>query len=124
VIRVAFTQYRGAFQPPSGALALDARRVRDLMELGGILACESEGRIVACVFHREHPDRVYLVRLAVLPAFRGRGLAARLVAEVEALAPAAGRDRVRLGVRLALPRNRGSSSDSATGRWGSTRTKA
>jgi ribosomal protein S18 acetylase RimI-like enzyme len=106
VIRAAFGEYRGMLDPPSGALALDARAVRELMELGGILACESEGRIVACVFHRTHPDHVYLGRLGVLPAFRGRGLAARLVAGVEELARAAGRDRVRLGVRLALPRNR------------------
>lgn len=106
VIRAAFGEYRGVLDPPSGALALDARAVRSLMELGGILACESEGRIVACVFHRTHPGHVYLGRLAVLPAFRGRGLGLRLVAEVEALAVAAGRERVRLGVRLALPQNR------------------
>jgi ribosomal protein S18 acetylase RimI-like enzyme len=106
VMRAAFGEYRGVLDPPSGALALDPRRVRELMELGGILACESEGRIVACVFHRTHPEYVYLGRLAVLPAFRGRGLGGRLVAEVEALAVAAGRQRVRLGVRLALPRNR------------------
>ena len=106
VIRASFGEYRGLLDPPSGALAVDARVVRDLMELGGILACESEGRIVACVFHRTHPDHVYLGRLAVLPAFRSRGLGARLVAEVEALAAATGRERVRLGVRLALPRNR------------------
>lgn len=106
VIRASFGEYRGLLDPPSGALAVDARVVRDLMGLGGILACESEGRIVACVFHRTHPDHVYLGRLAVLPAFRSRGLGARLVAEVEALAAATGRERVRLGVRLALPRNR------------------
>ncbi|HSD01692.1 MAG TPA: GNAT family N-acetyltransferase [Gaiellales bacterium] len=106
VMRAAFGEYRGVLEPPSGALSLDARAVRDLMELGGILACESEGRIVACVFHRTHPDHVYLGRLGVLPAFRGRGPGARLVAEVEALAGATGRERVRLGVRLALPRNR------------------
>lgn len=76
------------------------------MELGDIMACESGGRIVACAFYRTHPDHVYLGRLAVLPAYRGRGLGARLVAEVEVLAAARGRDRVRLGVRLALPRNR------------------
>ncbi len=76
------------------------------MELGGILVCESNGRIVASVFHRTHPDHVYLGRLAVLPAFRRRGLAVRLVAAVESLAAGNGRRQVRLGVRLALPENR------------------
>jgi hypothetical protein len=71
VIRAAFAQSRGVLQPPSGGLALATRGVRDLIELGGILACESEGRIVAYVFHRAHPGHAYLGRLAVLPAVRG-----------------------------------------------------
>jgi ribosomal protein S18 acetylase RimI-like enzyme len=105
-MRAAFEQYRGALDPPSGALSTDAAGVRELMELGGILVCESNGRIVASVFHRTHPDHVYLGRLAVLPAFRRRGLAVRLVAAVESLAAGNGRRQVRLGVRLALPENR------------------
>ena len=106
-MRAAFEQYRDALDPPSGALATDAAGVRELMELGGILVCESDGRIVASVFHRTHPDHVYLGRLGVLPAFRRRGLAvASLVAAVESFAAANGRRQVRLGVRLALPENR------------------
>jgi ribosomal protein S18 acetylase RimI-like enzyme len=105
-MRAAFEQYRDALEPPSGALTTDAAGVRELMELGGILVCESDGRIVASVFHRTHPDHVYLGRLAVLPAFRRRGLAVRLVAAVESFAAASGRRQVRLGVRLALPENR------------------
>ena len=106
VIRSAFEQYRGALEPPSGALTVDAAAVQELMELGGIMVCEGGGQIVASVFHRTHADHVYLGRLAVLPAFRGRGHAVRLVAAVEALAAATGRGHVRLGVRLALPENR------------------
>jgi ribosomal protein S18 acetylase RimI-like enzyme len=106
VMRAAFAEYRGLLHPPSGALAVDAAAVRELMRLGGILACESDRRMVGCVFHRAHPDHVYLGRLSVLPEYRGRGLGVRLVTEVEALAAAAGRPRVRLGVRLALPGNR------------------
>jgi GNAT superfamily N-acetyltransferase len=106
VIRASFAEYRGVLDPPSGALAVDAAAAKELMTLGGFLVCESEARIVACVFHSTNADHVYLGRLSVLPAFRSAGLGARLVAAVEALAVAAGRDRVRVGVRLALPRNR------------------
>jgi ribosomal protein S18 acetylase RimI-like enzyme len=106
VIRAAFAEYRGVLHPPSGALAVDTAAVKGLIETGGVLVCESGGQIVACVHHQIHEDHVYLGRLSVLPEYRGRGLAARLVAEVEALAASAGRGRVRLGVRLALPRNR------------------
>ena len=107
VIRSAFAQYRGVLEPPSGALALDAAAVRDLLELGGILVCESRrpDRRPACSTGRT-PITSTSGGWPSLPAFRGRGLGVRLVAEVEALAAAAGRDRVRLGVRLSLPRNR------------------
>ena len=45
---------------------------------------------------------MYLDRLAVLPPFRGRGLARALVDAVEARAFALGAPAVRLNVRLAL----------------------
>lgn len=106
VIRASFAEYRGVLDPPSGALAVDTAAARELLAAGGFLVCESERRIVACVFHRTNADHVYLGRLSVLPGFRGGGLGALLVAGVEGLAATEGRDRVRLGVRLALPRNR------------------
>jgi len=121
VIRAAFGQYRRVLEPPSGALALDAAAVRDLMKLGGILACECDGRIVACVFHRTHADHVYLGRLAVLPAFRGRGLGARLVAEIEALPAATG---CGWAFDSTCRETGSSSSGSATARSVSTRTRA
>ena len=71
-----------AGEPVRAAVPADAAGVRELRELGD------------------------LGRLAVLPAFRRRGLAVRLVAAVESLAAGNGRRQVRLGVRLALPENR------------------
>ena len=51
-------------------------------------------------------DALYLGRLAVLPAWRGRGLAGRLLEAAEAETRRRGFRSLRLQVRLALPRNR------------------
>jgi predicted N-acetyltransferase YhbS len=106
VIRKAFAQYRGILEPPSGALGMDRDAVRELMRDGGFMVTEVRRRIVACVYHHPQEDYVYLGRLAVLPAYRGHGLGAGLVAAVEESALRAGRERVRLGVRVSLPENR------------------
>src|SRR5205085_12502007 len=59
-----------------------------------------------CVFYETPEEYAYFSRLAVLPAYRRRGLARALIEYVEGRARALGRPRVRLGVRLALPRQR------------------
>ena len=120
VIHAAFAQYRGVLEPPSGALALDAGEVRRLMELGGILVCECDGQIAACVFHRTHPDHVYLGRLSVVPAFRGWGLGGRLVAATASASTAATGCGWECG--STCDGTGRSSSGSATARSGSTRT--
>ncbi|MCP3060896.1 GNAT family N-acetyltransferase [Myxococcus sp. K38C18041901] len=103
LLRESFEEYRGRLEPPSSAHGKTEEAVRRELEDGGALVAEADtGDPVGCVFFHVKPDHVYLDRLAVLPAHRGQGLARRLVDAVEARARAAGRDRVRLCVRLVL----------------------
>lgn len=60
---------------------------------------------IGCVFIERKPDSLYFSRLAVLPAYRGRGIGRQLVAYVEAYAREQNMPRVTLGVRLAIPAN-------------------
>ena len=53
------------------------------------------------------PDAAYLHKLAVRPAFRGRGLGARIVEWVDRRAAAAGRGYLRLDCKRHDPRIRG-----------------
>src|SRR4029077_15463412 len=55
---------------------------------------------------RLSPGYVYAGRVAVLPAYRGRGVAGALMAGIEASARAPGVAEVRVGVRGSLPANR------------------
>lgn len=73
LLREAFEEYRWRLDPPS-----------------------------SCVFFHLKPDHVYLDRLAVLPAFRGQGVARALMEAVETRARALGPTPVRLNVRLSL----------------------
>jgi predicted N-acetyltransferase YhbS len=105
-IAVAFEQYRGKLVPESGAFGETADSIAAELatDTGGIVA-EQDGAVVGCVMTRLYEGDLYLGRLSVLPAARGRGLAARLVRAVEDEARARGLPGVRLGVRIALTDN-------------------
>ncbi|MFP2931317.1 GNAT family N-acetyltransferase [Pyxidicoccus sp. 3LG] len=102
LLREAFEEYRGRLEPPSSAHGKTEEVVRRELRDGGALIAESPSGAEGCVFFHVRADHVYLDRLAVLPPFRGRGVARALVDAVEARARALGALPVRLNVRLAL----------------------
>jgi ribosomal protein S18 acetylase RimI-like enzyme len=73
------------------------------MQTGSWLIAECDRVAAGCVFYEARMDFMYLGRLAVLPHYRGRGIANALIAQVETLAYQGGLHHVRLGVRVALP---------------------
>ena len=75
----------------------------DLTYNGGALA-RLDDRFVGCMRLATGPDGLHVRRLAVEPAFQGRGVGRALMAWAEAEARRRGYGEVRLGVRLALPR--------------------
>src|SRR5215212_9667371 len=110
LIQAAFKEYDGVIDPPSGAHKENAENIlRKLATERAVLALlnpdgQSGGdHAVGSVFYRNAGDHMYFGRLAVLPAYRNRGIAALLIAYVEQRARDLGLLRVRLGVRVALP---------------------
>ena len=105
-IAAAFEQYRGKLVPESGAFGETAGSIAAELatDTGGIVA-EQDGAVVGCVMTRLYEGDLYLGRLSVLPAARGKGLAARLVRAVEDEARSRGLPGVRLGVRIPLTDN-------------------
>jgi predicted N-acetyltransferase YhbS len=106
IIHAAFQEYDGAIDPPSGAHHESADRIREKMATDRALLALVAGQPVGCVLYRDQGDHMYFGRLAVLPEYRGRGIAGALIGYVEARARAIGLPRVRLGVRVALPQLR------------------
>jgi GNAT superfamily N-acetyltransferase len=106
LIHAAFKEYDGAIDPPSGAHNESAEKIREKMTTERALLALLGDQALACVFYRDEGDHMYFGRLAVLPAYRNRGISAVLIAYVEERARDLGLSRVRLGVRVALPRLR------------------
>jgi len=106
VLQAAFEEYRGRLDPPSGAHGETIEKVRDVMRAAcGVVALDGD-QVVGCVFYAPEGGHIDLFRLAVLPAYRQRGVGRALIEYVESRALALGIPRVQLGVRVALPRNR------------------
>jgi len=105
IMQVAFEEYRGRLDPPSGALSETIDDVRAAISGGGAFLAFSSDIAVGSARFRLSPGYVYAGR-AVLPAYRGKGVAGALMAAIEASARAHGVAEVRVGVRGSLPANR------------------
>jgi ribosomal protein S18 acetylase RimI-like enzyme len=102
----AFEEYRGRLDPPSGAHDETEEQLRGTLRGAHAVLARAAGDLVGCVFYASMGDYVDLFRLAVLPAYRRRGVGRALIEYVEGRALALGIPRVQLGVRAALPGNR------------------
>ncbi|MGF1623718.1 MAG: GNAT family N-acetyltransferase [Alphaproteobacteria bacterium] len=106
LLRRAFAAHAGRIDPPSSSTRDTPQSLRALADSGRLyLGLAAEGEVAGCVFGSPRGDAWYLCKLAVEPAFQGRGLGRQLVAALVADARAAGFAQVTLAVRLALPEN-------------------
>jgi ribosomal protein S18 acetylase RimI-like enzyme len=104
IMQVAFEEYGGRLAPPSGALSETIDDVCAAISRGGALLAFSSDVAVGSARFRLSPG--YAGRVAVLPAYRGKGVAGALMAAIEASARARGVAEVRVGVRGSLPADR------------------
>jgi ribosomal protein S18 acetylase RimI-like enzyme len=104
-MRLAFEEYRGKLYPESGALRETLEEVRSGIASGGaFLAFVNEATVGSARF-RVFPDHVYGERIGVLPAYRGRGIAAALTKAIEASASERRVSQVHVKVRASIPSN-------------------
>jgi ribosomal protein S18 acetylase RimI-like enzyme len=101
----AFAEYRDRLQPPTGALAETVADVAHGLAAGSGALAWLDDEPAGAVRFDHAPDHLYVGRLAVPPAYRGRGIAAALMAHAEERAAALGLPVVRAEVRSALPGN-------------------
>ena len=102
----AFEEYRGRLDPPSGAHKESEEQLRQTLHSAHAVLAHVGCELVGCVFYAPMSNSVDLFRLAVLPAYRRRGIGRALIEYVERRALALGSPCVQLGVRVALPANR------------------
>jgi GNAT superfamily N-acetyltransferase len=106
LVHRAFAAQPIATDPPSSAFQETPATIADALTAGGGFGAAEAGRLVGAVLWEEKEGGLYLGRLAVHPAARGRGVARALVAAVEAEARRRALPRLHLSVRLPLLDNR------------------
>ena len=102
LIHCAFEEYRGKLDPLSGAHAETDAKIRDKMSTGRVVLASLRGAPIGCVSYEQAMDHLSFSRLAVLPAYRRRGIGRALIAYVEDQARALNVEKMRLGVRIVL----------------------
>ena len=105
IMREAFAEYENVLQPPSGANRETVDDVAAAMQQGGALLAWVGEMPVASARYRVDSDALYVGRVAVLPAYRQRGIAKAVMRRMEDIARQQGRDMLRVGVRMSLPGN-------------------
>jgi predicted N-acetyltransferase YhbS len=106
LIRTAFVAQSVATDPPPSALRMTQDDVLAHLRTGDGALAEAASSLAGSALWAEQDGGLYLSRLAVAPAWRGRGIARLLVAAAEATAREMRLPRVHLSTRLALLDNR------------------
>ena len=93
-------------EPAPSALRVTEADVASVLGSGGGAGAEATDSLLGAVLWEEKDSGLYVSRLSVAPEWRGRGIAARLLAAAEDAARMLGLPRMHLGTRLALEGNR------------------
>jgi GNAT superfamily N-acetyltransferase len=105
LLRSAFAYMDSRIDPPSSLHRMDAAKLaQKTRDETLLLACDGQ-RLAGCLFADLRKDCVYVGKLAVDAAYRGKGLARRLMLAAEAIARAQARPYVELQTRIELTEN-------------------
>jgi ribosomal protein S18 acetylase RimI-like enzyme len=77
--------------------------VRAAIAKGGAVLAWEDGEAVGSARYQWYPDHLYIGRVAVIPAYRGKGVGSALMRRIEEIARERGCGEIRLGVRMSLP---------------------
>jgi ribosomal protein S18 acetylase RimI-like enzyme len=104
-MQAAFDEFAGVLLVPSSAHTESVEDVRRAMQHGGAVLAFWDGAAAGTARYRLEPDALHVGRVAVVPAFRRRGIASAMMDFIEGLASAMNRDTMRVIARESLPSN-------------------
>jgi ribosomal protein S18 acetylase RimI-like enzyme len=101
IIKAAFKEHEGKVVPPPSAAHKTLEILKAELQKADAFVAELP-ELVGCVIYEIKGNALYLGRLAVLPAYRKRGIGTALIGAVEAKARALKLDELQLSVRFPL----------------------
>ena len=105
LIQEAFAEQSGKVNPPSSMNHLTVADVKSHAVNDAILAIESGGVLVACIFTTQQNNEIYLSKLSVALSARGKGHAKTLIESAGAFAQQRGILKLTLISRVELTEN-------------------
>jgi GNAT superfamily N-acetyltransferase len=105
LLRDAFAYMDGRIDPPSSLHGFDAARLAAKAAEEELVLAFVEGALAGCLFAAPRGEALYLGKIAVRPDLRGRGIARRMFALVEAGARSRGFKALELQARIELTEN-------------------
>lgn len=105
ITRRAFAEYVGLLNPIPACLSETVREVAAAVRRGGAIIACVDGVAAASARYEVIDGHLHVSRVAVLPNFRGCGLAGELMHAMDSIAESLGLETLQLQTRLNLPRN-------------------
>ena len=105
LIRASFAYMDGVIDPPSSVHRLSPEALRAKAATEIVFIARAGEQVVGCAFLAEKEGHFYLGKLAVLPAYQGRGVGRHLLEAAEDHARRAGKPIIELQTRIELTAN-------------------
>jgi GNAT superfamily N-acetyltransferase len=105
LIQTTFAPMRGVIDPPSSAERLDEAGLAAKVAAETVYIARVDQVLVGCVFLAPRDDHLYLGKLAVAPAFQGRGIGRALIEAAIGEARRLGVAAIELQTRVELVQN-------------------
>ncbi|SFT20039.1 GNAT family N-acetyltransferase [Paenibacillus sp. BC26] len=105
-IREAFQEFEGKLIPQSGALRETEASIRgEIAEGGGAVIVWDGAEPIGAAVYSFKDSYLYIGRVSVKPAWRGKGIGREIMAYLEGFAVDSGCSETEVGVRLSIPGN-------------------
>jgi ribosomal protein S18 acetylase RimI-like enzyme len=105
-VQEAFEEYRDKLNPPSGALHESIQSITDAFnEDGGAAIAWEESEAIGTAIYRLNDAFIYMGRISVIPAYRGKGVGTAIIHYLENMARERNIFESRIEVRLSIPSN-------------------
>ncbi len=102
---LCFASMEGRIDPPSSLVSMTPDTLRAKADAETLLTLWQGETLTGCGYLADTGDALYLGKLAVHPAHRGRGLLRRIVEEADTIARRLGRPALELSTRVELTEN-------------------